>query len=84
MFGRHLTHVGSVAVEGCPVILSSGSFRVHIPVNEFWSCGRCVAILGVINTADSVRVVYKRQKEKLSKCGAKGRGGRMCVWTRVF
>lgn len=38
------------------VILSLGSFQVHIPVNECKSCGSYVVILSVINTADSVCV----------------------------
>lgn len=63
------------------VILSLGSFQVHIPVNEFRSCGSCVVILSVINTADSVCMcVYKRQKEKPSKRGATGRGAlHVCI-----
>ena len=47
----------SVAVEGCRqfVILSLGSFQVHIPVNGCKSCGSYV-IIHSINTTDSVCV----------------------------
>lgn len=69
----------SVAVEGYRqfVILSLGSFQVHIPVNGCKSCGSYVIIHSIINTTDSV-CVRKNREECASMCAC------VCILTGVF
>lgn len=73
------------SVEGCSVfvILSLGSFQVHIPVNECKSCGSYVVILTVINTAEvcmcACLCVCERERERVERWSDREECVHVCI-----
>ena len=62
------------------VILSLGSFQVHIPVNECKSCGSYVVILTVINTGEVCVCVCVRERKRNSRKVERQGGVCACVY----